>query len=370
MVLRSIILRNFRNYREELFTFHERFNLICGDNAQGKTNLLEAIHLLSTFRPFKQIRIEELIQFGQSQGRIKGEIESNTGLNDVHINLAKGGKTVRLNGKVIYSLSKVVGKFNVVTFLPSDLELIKGTPQNRRKYVDTMICTFSPQHLTDLKSYFRALSQRNALLAKRDKIDWGSLEIWDEKMAELGARIIGRRINSIRKLQPEIREVYKRLSGIDTEIKFHYRSAYKLGKNIDELLKNELSSRITQDKRRGHTTVGPHRDLIEFRIDGKDAAEFASQGEAKTLALALKSSEIELTRKLLGRTPVLLLDDIISELDEKRRKFLFGLLEGFTGQVFVTATSANQILYKKDKKIFHIKAGSARPISINEKNKM
>jgi len=365
VVLRSIILRNFRNYREELFTFHERFNLICGDNAQGKTNLLEAIHLLSTFRPFKQIRIEELIQFGQSQGRIKGEIESNTGLNDVHINLAKGGKTVRLNGKAIYSLSKVVGKFNVVTFLPSDLELIKGTPQNRRKYIDTIICTFSPQHLTDLKSYFRALSQRNALLAKRDKITTAYLEIWDEKLSQLGGKIIGRRINFIRKIQPEIREIYKKLSGIDAEIKFHYRSAYKLGNNIEKLLRNELNSRSTQDKRRGHTTVGPHRDIIEFRINGKDTTEFASQGEAKTLALALKCSEIELTRKLLGRTPILLLDDITSELDEKRRKFLFVLLEGFSGQVFVTATSANEILYKKDKKIFYVKAGRARLISIN-----
>jgi DNA replication and repair protein RecF len=357
--LKSLTIKNFRNYEEELFTFHEGFNIIHGDNAQGKTNLLEAIHLLLTFRPFKQVKIEELISSGYLQGKIKGEVETHSGLNEVYIRLAKDGKAVKLNGKIIYSLTKALGRFNVVTFLPSDIDLIKGPPQNRRKYIDSLICSFDPQHLLDLKSYYRALSQRNALLTKKDKFSKDTLEVWDSKVAELGGKIIERRIRFIRKLQPEIKVIHKLLSGINSELNIQYRSTFRILRGIEGSLKNELSSRLGKDLRFGHTTVGPHRDIIEIRIDGKDSSGFASQGEAKTLALALKSAEIELTRSMLGRTPILLLDDVISELDEKRRNFLFELLEGFIGQVFVTATSAREVHYKGAKKIFNIRAGRA-----------
>jgi DNA replication and repair protein RecF len=359
VILKSLIIKNFRNYGEELFSFHEGFNIIHGDNAQGKTNLLEAIHLLLTFRPFKQVKIDEIISFGHLQGKIKGEVETHSGLNEVYIRLTKAGKSIRLNGKIVYSLTKALGRFNVVTFLPSDIDLIKGPPQSRRRYVDSLICSFDPQHLLDLKSYYRTLSQRNALLTKKDKFSRDVLEVWDSRVAELGGKIIERRIRFVKKLQPEIDVIYGLLSGINSELIVKYRSTFRFFSGIEGSLKNELSSRLGRDIRLGHTSVGPHRDIIEFRLDGKDSSSFASQGEAKTLALALKSAEIELTRGILGRTPILLLDDVMSELDKKRRSFLFELLEGFPGQVFVTATSAREVHYKRSKKIFHIKEGRA-----------
>ena len=359
VILQSLIIKNFRNYQEELFTFHEGFNIFHGDNAQGKTNLLEAVHLLLTFRPFKQVRIEELISFGHLQGKIKGEVKTHFGLNEVYILLTKSGKAVKLNGKVVYSLTKALGRFNVVTFLPADIDLIKGPPQNRRKYLDSLIITFDPHHLLDLKSYYRALSQRNALLTKKDKFSRDTLDVWDSKVAELGGKIIERRIGFIRKLQPEIKAIYRSLSGTNSELSIRYRSTFRFSSGIEGSLKNELSSRLGRDVRLGHTSAGPHRDILEFRIDGKDSSGFASQGEAKTLALALKSAEIELTRNWLNRVPILLLDDVISELDEKRRNFLFELLEGFPGQVFVTATSQREVHYKESKKLFHIRAGRA-----------
>ncbi len=359
VILQSLTVKNFRNYQEELFTFHEGFNIFHGDNAQGKTNLLEAVHLLLTFRPFKQVRIEELISFGHLQGKIKGEVKTHFGLNEVYILLTKSGKTVKLNGKVVYSLTRALGRFNVVTFLPADIDLIKGPPQNRRKYLDSLIITFDPHHLLDLKSYYRALSQRNALLTKKDKFSRDTLDVWDSKVAELGGKIIERRIGFIRKLQPEIKAIYRSLSGTNSELSIKYRSTFRFSGGIEGSLKNELSSRLGRDVRLGHTSVGPHRDILEFRIDEKDSSGFASQGEAKTLALALKSAEIELTRNWLNRVPILLLDDVISELDEKRRNFLFELLEGFPGQVFVTATSQREVHYKKSKKLFHIRAGRA-----------
>ncbi len=357
MILKSLTIKNFRNYEEELFSFHDGFNVIHGDNAQGKTNLLEAIHLLLTFRPFKQVKTEELIGFGHLQGRIKGEVKAESGLNEVYILLTKSGKAIKVNGKMVYSLTKALGRFNVVTFLPLDMELIKGPPQNRRRYVDSLICGLDAQHLSDLKSYYRALSQRNALLTKKDRFLRDTLEVWDSKVAELGGKIIRSRMKLIKKLQPEIKYIYRSLSGINSELIIKYRSTFRFSGGIEGSLKNELSSRLGRDIRLGHTSVGPHRDIIEFTIDGKDSSGFASQGEAKTLVLALKSAEIQLTGNTLGRTPILLLDDVISELDEKRRNFLFEMLEGFSGQTFVTATSLREVNYKGSKKIFHIEAG-------------
>ncbi len=361
MILRSITLRNFRNYKSDTLTFHERFNLIFGDNAQGKTNLLEAIHFLFAFRPFKQIKMEELISLGETEGRIKGEIDSDSGLNEVHIILTNGGKTVKLNGKIIYNMSRVIGNFNIVAFLPSDLELVKGTPQNRRRYLDALISNFDPAHLKDLKSYFRAVTQRNALLIQK-KDPGETIEVWDEKIGELGGRIIKRRIKIIEKLEAEAEKIYGYVSGHKPDVKIHYKPSFKLETNVEEELKKELRSRLKRDKISGHTSVGPHRDIIGLAINGKDASMFASQGEAKTLALSLKTSEIKLTRNVLGRNPVLLLDDITSELDERRRNFLFRLLEEFTGQVFVTATTAKEVLHKDDKKIFQIKSGRSQHI--------
>ncbi|HWP93480.1 MAG TPA: DNA replication/repair protein RecF [Thermodesulfobacteriota bacterium] len=361
MILRSITLRNFRNYKSETLTFHERFNLISGDNAQGKTNLLEAIHLLCTFRPFKQVKMEELISFGETEGRIKGEIDADSGLNEVHVILTRNGKTVKLNGKIAYNTSRVASRFSVVSFLPLDLELIKGTPQVRRTYVDLLVSNFDPNHAKDLKSYFRAVTQRNALLMRKEQ-SVEALEVWDEKIGELGGRIVKRRINFIQKLEHEVERNYVFISGLKQEVKILYKPSFKLEGSFEEELKKELISRYRIDKIRGHTSVGPHRDLIIFTINGKDASTFASQGESKTLALSLKASEIKLIRNILRRNPVLLLDDVASELDQNRKNFLFRLLQEFSGQVFVTSTSAQELPDTELRRIFQIKAGRAQVI--------
>ena len=362
LILRSITLKNFRTYRAEIFTFHKRFNLISGDNAQGKTNLLEAIHFLCKFRPFKQVRLQELISFGETEGRIKGEIESSTGFNEIHILLTKDAKTVKLNGKIMYDISKLIGKFNVVTFLPSDMELVKGAPQNRRNYLDAFICNFTPEHITDLKSYLRTLKQRNAFLIKMNKAQPETIDVWDEKIVELGSRMVKRRIKLVEKLEPILQKNYRLISGLNSKITLEYKTSFKLGNNLEEELNRELKSKFQQDKRLGHTSVGPHRDIPGFKINEKDASVFASQGEAKTLVLALKASEIELTKAMLKRTPILLLDDIASELDEKRKRFLFGLIGEFPGQIFITTTNPREIIYKDDKKVFYIRAGRAQAI--------
>jgi len=354
-----LILRNFRSYAAENFSFHERINLIYGDNAQGKTNLLEAIHLLLKQRPFKQVRFGELVSFGASECRIKGEVESEAGLDEVHVHLRGEKKTITLNGKIVYRTSRIVGRYNVVSFLPSDIELVKGSPQGRRRYLDALICTLEPAHLRDLKLYHRSLLQRNAVLSKASGLTPGMLEVWDEKLAETGSLVVARRLRYIDKILPHLRRIYRLTSGDDAEVGIHYRSSAPVTDGLAERFRTELASRFEKDRRRGHTTFGPHRDLVGFTIRGNDASLFASQGESKNLALALKSSEIDLVGDLLGKTPILLLDDVTSELDERRKGFLFGLLDGFSGQIFITSTSVGEIRLRGEMRVFHIRAGRA-----------
>ncbi len=365
MILKSLILRNFRSYASENFSFHERINVIYGDNAQGKTNLLEAIHLLLMFRPFKQVRFEELISFGSSECRIKGEVESEAGLDEVHVLLSGDKKTVKLNGKIVYKTSRILGRYNVVSFLPSDLELVKGSPQGRRRYIDALICALEPAHLRDLKLYHRSLLQRNAVLAKSQGLTPRALEVWDEKLAETGSLVVSRRLRYIEKIIPDLIRIYKLSSGDDADVDIQYRNSSGMSDNLEEGFRKELAARFEKDKRRGHTTFGPHRDLVGFTIRGRDASLFASQGEAKNLALALKASEIELVRSLIGKTPVLLLDDITSELDERRKGFLFGLLDDFPGQIFITSTSLGEVRLKGAMRTFHIRAGRAEQKQVN-----
>ncbi len=359
MKLRSLTLRNYRSYTAEKFAFHGRVNVIYGDNAQGKTNLLEAIHFLMLYRPFKQVRLEEIITFGATECRIKGEIESSSGLDEVHVLLTGDRKTVKLNGKIVYHISRIFGRYHVVSFLPSDIELVKGSPQGRRRYLDSLICRIEPAHLRDLKLYHRSLLQRNAILSRGSNLTPEKLEIWDEKLAESGSRLVARRLEYIAKISPHITHIYELTSGIKSDISIYYTASFGLEGKLEEGFVREMRARFDKDMRRGHTTVGPHRDNVSFTIDGRDAAVYASQGEAKNLALALKASEIDLIKAELGKTPVLLLDDVTSELDERRKKFLFRLLDGFTGQMFITTTSLNEIQYRGEMRVFHIRAGRA-----------
>ncbi|MEE9251830.1 MAG: DNA replication/repair protein RecF [Thermodesulfobacteriota bacterium] len=359
MQLKSLTLQNFKNYRRETFSFHDRFNLITGENGHGKTNLLEAIHFLSTTRPFKQHKMEDIICFGQTEGRIKGEFDTRSGLSEVHIMLGRGGKTIKLNGKVLYDSRKITGRFNVVTFLPEDTEYVKGSPADRRRYLDILVSNFEPVHPRDLKQYSRAVSQRNAILQKVTKKS-DILDLWDGQIAELGGRIMNRRIATIEKLEPLVAGIYNTIAHQKKQIKVEYNSPVSTEGNLEENIREGLQTNLQHDIKRGHTTVGPHRDQPEFILDGRDASKFASQGEAKTLAIALRAAEISLIRSILGRLPIVLLDDISSELDRGRKLFLFKLLSEFQGQIFITALETTDVIYEGQKKTFLIKDGKAK----------
>lgn len=357
MYLRSITLKNFRTYNSESITFHKRFNLITGDNAQGKTNLLEAIYLLCNFKPFKQVSNEELITFGHKQARIKGEIEADNGLNEIHVALSEQGKNVRVNGKVVYNMSKYSNRFSVVLYLPSDLNIVKGSPSARRQYIDSLISNLDLQHSRELRSYYKTLGQRNALLSRGSKINADTMEVWDEKLAETGAKVTERRLRAIKKIGEVLRKIYDSTSGVSSDVEIVYRKSYRDIDGLQQSIKSALRDNLEKDKNRGHTSVGPHRDVISFYLNGKDTSSFASQGESKNLVLALKATEINIYSSMKEEKPVLLLDDITSELDRRRKNFLFNLLLSYTGQIFVTSTSEEEIPYTGERKIFRVENG-------------
>ena len=363
MKLRSLNLRNFRTYLSLNISFHDKFNLIYGNNAQGKTNLLEAVYFISSFRPFKAVKNEELISFGEEGAGLKGEIISESGLDEVNIHIGKGKKTVKLNGKIVYRLSTYIGRFNVVLFLPTDIKIVKGSPSVRRQYLDALICNLNAEHIKDLKDYNKAISQRNTVLSKSKSINNEVLEVWDTKIAEIGSKLTARRLKIIKELGNKLNELYNSTSGINAKIDIVYKPTYDTKGKIEESILKALKESFKKDLLRGHTTVGPHRDYIGFKIDGNDTTTYASQGESKNLVLALKAAEIYMYETIKGQKPILLLDDITSELDKNRKGFLFALLKDYAGQVFVTSTGVDEIPYKGEKRVIHVIKGRAEVIS-------
>ena len=359
MKLRSLNLRNFRTYKNLNLSFHDKFNLIYGNNAQGKTNLLEAVYYICSFRPLKSIKNEELITFGKENAGIKGEIVSESGLDEININISKGKKTFRLNGKIVHRLSKYIGRFGVVLFLPKDLEIVKGSPSIRRHYLDALICNLNSEHTKDLKDYNKAISHRNSVLANSKNINSDMLEAWDSKTAEIGSKLTTRRLSIIKGLGTKLNKLYNSTSGVNAKIDVVYKISYEKNGTLQDSILNALRKNFNKDRLRGHTTVGPHRDYIGFKIDGNDTTTYASQGESKNLVLAFKAAEIYMYESIKGQKPILLLDDITSELDKNRKGFLFALLKDYGGQVFVTSTETDEIPYKGEKRVFRVKKGRA-----------
>lgn len=360
MELRHLTIRNYRNYESLSLAFGPGLNVVHGRNAQGKTNLLEAVYLVCALRPFSGARNHELVRFGSPAAVAKGEIFAAGGLNEVHVTVSGEGRRARLNGKAVRSTSQHFGRFKVVAFLPSDIEIVKGGLQSRRNYVDSVISAMHPAHIRQLRDYQRALGQRNRMLASGERASSLSTEPWDAQIARNGAAVVERRIETIRTLNRMLGEIYGERGESDRAAAISYGSSFERGEDVEGSLREALSRSFASDRKRGHTTVGPHRDRIGFLVDGKDASRFASQGQSKNLVLALKSCEIRLFNEQAGVNPILLLDDITSELDAKRKSFLFRTLSEFPGQVFVTSTDRSEIPVRGEFRSFLIEAGRAR----------
>ena len=344
VVLKNITFRNFRNYESLYLQFSAGANLIAGENAQGKTNILEGIYFLSTAKSHRTIRDDELIRRGKLWFYLKGQVSSRSLSTVVEITNACGEKKrIRIDGKAQEKISSVIGKINVVMFSPEDLSLVKGAPFERRRFLNILICRINLSYLHALQEYQSALSQRNELLKniRDNRAAADSLDSWNALLVKAGSELIRQRISMVSELSELAKEKHRQLTSDEEELCLEYQSQseYDLSSEIDEVYEKSLNSAIDSDIKRGSTSVGPHRDDLTIMIDGVDARKFSSQGQQRTGVLSLKLANLELIGKKLDEYPIILLDDVTSELDENRASFLFDLLSKIPVQTFLTATS-------------------------------
>lgn len=340
MIIKSIEVQNFRNYEYQNMDFDESTNILYGDNAQGKTNILEAVYMSGTGKSHKGSRDGELINFDCDEAHIKTVIMKNNidYRIDMHIRKNKS-KGIAVNGVPIKKSSELYGMVNMIFFSPEDLNIIKSGPSSRRKFMDMELCQLDKIYVSNLIRYNRALEQRNSLLKEisynpslRDTLD-----IWNENLINYGTEIIKRRRNFVEKLNSIIGKINGNLTGNRENLRLVYEESVN-----EKEYREILNENIEKDLKYKMTGYGPHRDDISFLNGQTDLRKYGSQGQQRTTALSLKLAEIELVRESTGENPILLLDDVLSELDGKRQNYLLNSIEGV--QTIITCTGLDEFI--------------------------
>lgn len=340
MIVKSLELNHFRNYTNLEIDFEAGTNILYGDNAQGKTNILEAIYLSGTTKSHKGSKDKEMIQFGEDESHIRIFIKKQEKQFQIDMHLKKNRtKGIAIDQIPIKKASELFGILNIVFFSPEDLNIIKNGPAERRRFMDLELCQLDKIYLSELAKYNKILNQRNKLLKdiyfRPDVKD--TLPIWDMQLLEYGQKIIKSRRKFVSELNEIVTQIHSKISGGREEMILTYEP------NVTEdLLEQELIRVQEKDLKLGQTTVGPHRDDMSFTIHGVDIRKFGSQGQQRTSALSLKLSEIELVKKVIKDTPVLLLDDVLSELDSNRQNYLLNNICGT--QTIITCTGLDEFI--------------------------
>ena len=362
MNIRSIELKNFRNYENLEISFDEGTNILFGDNAQGKTNILEAAYMSGTTKSHKGSRDREMIRFGEEEAHLKTVVVRGGREYQIDMHLKKNrAKGIAIDKIPIKKASELFGILNIVFFSPEDLNIIKNGPVERRRFLDSELCQLDRIYLADLTNYNKILAQRNKLL--KDMIYRPSLSdtlpVWDMQLIETGKKIIRRRKQFVDELREIVSDIHYRISGGKEELFLKYEP------NIDNIFfEDELSRAKEKDKKLCQTSVGPHRDDLLFSIGDVDIRKYGSQGQQRTSALSLKLSEIELVRKSISDTPVLLLDDVLSELDSSRQNYLLNNISDT--QTIITCTGLDEFVRNRFtvNRVFEVIAGHVYERSI------
>ena len=333
MWIKNIKIQNFRNYEKQEINLNKNINIFYGENAQGKTNIIEAIFLGSMGKSFRAKKDSEMIRLGENQATIELEYEKSDRDGKIKINLNRQ-KSIYLNGIKIKKLSELLGNIHIVIFTPDDIDILKGGPQNRRKFLDIMISQLRPNYMHLLNLYLKTIEQRNNYLKqiKEENKDENLLEIWDEKLAEYSIQICKYRTEYIKKIKNKIEKIHGEITNGKEKLEIEYLTECK---EKTEFL-NLLKQRRKLDIIKGFTTKGVHRDDFVIYINKKELSTYGSQGQHRTAILSLKLSELNVIYDEIGEYPILLLDDFMSELDSNRRK---SLLENIKEtQVIITCT--------------------------------
>ncbi len=342
MYITKAELQNFRNYESVNVEFHPNVNLILGNNAQGKTNLIEAIYLSSLGKSFRTSNDFEMIQFGSKFFRIKIEAEKKDEDICVEMAVSKESKAVKLNGRKIKKISELLENVYIVIFSPEDLKIVKEEPEKRRKFIDRELCQIRPMYFNNISKYKKVLLQRNTML-KENAPKISLLEIWDQELAEYGSKIILQRAEFIKKIDKISGQIHKNITNGKEILHIQYESNVPFMKNLEEqrnLFLEKVRSNLEKDLFRRNTSVGPHRDDLKITVNGIDIRKYGSQGQQRTAALSLKLAEIMLIKEETEEDCILLLDDVLSELDEERQDYLINSLSNI--QLFITSAELSE----------------------------
>ena len=355
MIIKSLKIKNFRNYELLDIEFDNATNIFCGNNAQGKTNILEAIYMSGTTKSHRGTKDRDMIRFENEESHIETIVEKRGIPFQIDIHLKKNSpKGIAVNKIPIKRASELFGIINIVFFSPEDLNIIKNGPSERRRFMDLELAQLDKVYLSNLSNYNRIVNQRNHLL--KDISNKGNLketlDIWDEQLIHYGNKVIKRREQFIDEINEIIYNIHNKLTGNKENLKLGYES------NLRHLsFEQALSKYRDRDLRLKSTTCGPHRDDINFMVEDLDIRRFGSQGQQRTAALSLKLSEIHLVKKLINDTPILLLDDVLSELDKYRQNYLLDSINDI--QTLITCTGLDEFVNHRFSinKVFRVEQG-------------
>lgn len=361
MRVNKISANNFRNIENIELVPCDGVNIIHGENAQGKTNLIESLWLFTGCRSFRGSKDTEYIKFGSNLSKLELDFYGSDRDQNAKIQIAEKRKC-ELNGVSLTSTSKLAGEFFAVVFAPTHLSLVKEGPSQRRKFLDIALCQLKPRYASALSQYNRAILQRNALLKDityhSELLD--TLDIWDDKISTLGAVVSAERLKYVEKLSPITEEIYDGLSNGREKMNISYSTSANLSAKTERGLKAEIieALKVTrkQDILTGTTSIGPHRDDLKLSINDLLARSFGSQGQQRSCALSLKLAESQIIKAITGQQPVALLDDVMSELDNTRQDYILNHIDG--KQVFITCCEPSTLLKMSGGKAFEIKEGS------------
>lgn len=362
-------LLNYRNYEKLELSFSPEINVFIGENAQGKTNIMESLYVLSMAKSHRTSNDKELIRWESEYGKIKADVHRKYGNLPLEITLSKKGKSAKVNHLEQRRLSDYIGQLNVVMFAPEDLNLVKGSPQIRRRFIDMEIGQISPLYLHDLLTYQKLLKQRNHMLKQnygKKAIDDVMFDVYTEQFIEAAVKIIRKRYQFMDLLQKWAEPIHQGISRGLEQLQIRYQPISGLkpewtSEEMASFLEQKLAEVRKRELERGLTLVGPHRDELQFFVNGYDVQTYGSQGQQRTTALSLKLAEIELIKQEVGEAPVLLLDDVLSELDDYRQSHLLNTIKGSV-QTFVTTTSVDGIQHEtiQSARLFEVSNGTVK----------
>lgn len=381
MYLKNLHLRSFRNYVDRQIEFTAKKTILVGNNAQGKSNLLEAVELLATLKSHRTSRDRELVLNSATVGQVEATVERAYGTSQLRVTFRKQGRrTVAVNKETLRRQLDFLGVVNAVQFSSLDLDLVRGAPDSRRSWIDNLLIQLEPVYSSILQQYNKVLKQRNALLKKIRGIKEEDLtksienyepqlRLWDEQLAAAGSRVARRRARVIARLAPVAEYWHQRISG-DEQLEVNYLPNVEWTEDdpviVQQAFLDKIQQRRVAEQFQGRTVVGTHRDDIEFTINQTPARYYGSQGQQRTLVLALKLAELKLIEEVVGEPPLLLLDDVLAELDPNRQKQLLEVI-GDRFQTIITTTHIDTFNHDwiEDSQILAVEAGKISEVLLN-----